>query len=201
MEPARTIDGESAANLGLYQTRLVADHEGAEQWTVRVALRDRRGALAAIASSFAGAGIAVCSAHIATGPGGVVIDVFRVDASEWTDWDRVRSRIDAGLVAGYGRTPSEAVDATLAIAPDGTGARSIIEVRAEDRVGLLAKVAAAISRAGVEIHQATITTIGTEAIDVFEVTGRTGAALTAADKRALRAAFAGKRVRRSVRRR
>lgn len=200
MEP---IEGEPvmAANLGLYETRLVADHDGREQWTVRVALRDRRGALAAIAGSFAGAGIAVCSAHIATGPGGLVIDVFRVQAPEWTDWDAIRVRIDAALAAGYDRMPPEAVSATLAIAAGATGGRSIVEVRAQDRVGLLAKVAGAISRAGLEIHQATITTTGTEAVDVFEVTGRTGGALTAADERALRAAFAGKRLRRAIRRR
>jgi len=190
---------ESAPNIGLYETRLVADRDDRsadESWTVRVALRDRRGALAAIAGSFARAGVAVRSARIATGPGGIVIDVFRVQAAEWTDWDGVRRTIDASLAAGYDRLAVEAVDATIAIAHDPSGARSILDVRAADRVGLLARVAGAISRAGLEIHSATIATSGREAIDTFEVTGASGRGLTAADERALRSALAGRRVRR-----
>lgn len=189
---------EAIPFIGLYEARLVADYGGGERWTVRVALRDRRGALAAIAGAFAGARVAVCSARIATGPAQMVIDVFEVRASEWTDWEAVRAGIEAALVAGYDRIRLEPVEVAVRVglAPGGHG--SIVEVRGADRVGLLARVAGAMARAGLEIRQATITTEGLEAIDTFEVTGRAGGPMTPADERALIGALAGKKVRRGI---
>lgn len=187
---------DTAPGIGLYRTRLVADHMDGDRWTVRVALRDRRGALAAIAGSFAGAGIAVCSARITTGPGGIVIDVFSVRAALWTDWDAVRCAVDAALAMGWERMPVEPVDVTVAVEDNLLRGRSVVTVRAPDRVGLLARVAGAFTRAGLEIHDAVITTEGKEAVDVFEVTGAAGGPLTAGDLRAVRSAMAGRRVRR-----
>lgn len=191
---------EAIPFIGPYEARLVADHGGGERWTVRVALRDRRGALAAIAGAFAGARVAVCSARIATGPAGMVIDVFDVRASEWTDWQAVRGAIGAALVAGYDRIPPEPVEANVRVGPAPGGRASIVEVRGADRVGLLARVAGAMARAGLGIRQATITTEGSQAIDTFEVTGLDGGPMTPADERALTAALAGKKVRRGIRR-
>lgn len=193
-------EAKSIPFIGPFEARLVADYTGDDRWSVRVALHDRRGALAAIAGSLAAAGVAVAAARIATGPAGMAVDVFDVRAPEWTDWEGVRRSIGAALVAGSGRLPIERVDAEASVRASPDGRRSIVDVRAADRVGLLARVAGAMTRAGLEIHAAVITTEGTEAADTFEVTGPAGGPLTAADRRALTAALAGKKTRRGIRR-
>jgi [protein-PII] uridylyltransferase len=50
---------------------------------------------------------------------------------------------------------------------DGTTGRLIIEIRASDRAGLLARLTAALERAGVDIEWAKVTTVGSMVDDVF----------------------------------
>jgi [protein-PII] uridylyltransferase len=50
---------------------------------------------------------------------------------------------------------------------DSTPGRPIIEVRAADRPGLLARLAAALERAGADVVWAKVTTRGSTADDVF----------------------------------
>jgi [protein-PII] uridylyltransferase len=70
---------------------------------------------------------------------------------------------------------------------------TIVEVQAEDRHGLLYRMAYALSQADLHVHMATVSTVGDVAIDIFYVTGRDGAKLDDQSERALRLAFGGKR--------
>jgi [protein-PII] uridylyltransferase len=69
---------------------------------------------------------------------------------------------------------------------------TIVEVRAEDRAGLLHRVAEAFSRAGVQIHHATVDTIDGVAVDTFLVTGRDGHKLDRRGQADLRLSFEGR---------
>src|SRR5258708_38262251 len=68
---------------------------------------------------------------------------------------------------------------------------TIVEVRAVDRTGLLNRVAAALARAGAQIHTATVATVDGVAVDTFLVTGPDGHKLDESGERALRIAFQG----------
>jgi [protein-PII] uridylyltransferase len=64
---------------------------------------------------------------------------------------------------------------------------TIVEVRAHDEPGLLHKVASAISAADATVTGAKVDTLGSEVIDSFFLTDRSGAALSPAHASAVRA--------------
>ncbi len=70
--------------------------------------------------------------------------------------------------------------------PDG---RTVIELVAADRPGLLSKVGSTFMDQGVDIDTAKIMTIGERAEDVFYVTDELGQTLTAAARKELKAAL------------
>jgi [protein-PII] uridylyltransferase len=56
---------------------------------------------------------------------------------------------------------------------------TVIEVRAHDRPALLHRIGAALAAAGVDVRSALVTTLGSEAVDVFYVVGADGDPLSA----------------------
>ena len=62
---------------------------------------------------------------------------------------------------------------------------TVVEVRMHDRPGVLYSVAKAISRTGVDIRAAIVSTLGAEAFDTLYVTDVAGNALTEAQARLL----------------
>jgi Kef-type K+ transport system membrane component KefB/glycine cleavage system regulatory protein len=162
------------------------------EWTVHIVTMDRPGALAAITRAFADCGVPVLEAWIATWANGAIVDVFRVAAPRDTDWAAVRdaaATVLSGTLLNGGQTPIEGrVDLDNVASPWHT----IVEVRAQDRTGLLRRVAEAFARAGVQIHHATVSTIDGVAVDTFLVTDRDGHKLGPHGERDLRLAFEGK---------
>jgi [protein-PII] uridylyltransferase len=67
---------------------------------------------------------------------------------------------------------------------DGTSGTLIIEIRATDRAGLLARLAGALERAGVDVVWAKVTTRGSMVDDVFCVVPPSGASEATSDVRA-----------------
>jgi [protein-PII] uridylyltransferase len=67
---------------------------------------------------------------------------------------------------------------------DGTSGNLIIEIRATDRAGLLARLASALERAGVDIAWAKVTTRGSMVDDVFCVVPPSRASEATSDVRA-----------------
>lgn len=185
--------------LGENEVRLHADlASDPDGWIVHCAVRDRLGVLATIANTFASVDISVESAQISTWRSGVAVDVFEVRA-KGVQWDAVRAEIAKRLAEG---TPSEPVVVDGFVSFDNLASpwHTIIEVQARDRSGLLAKVASALSGAGVDIHQATVATRDGVAVDTFWVSGPNGGKLDEPGEKAVRAAFAGKGVSRKMRR-
>lgn len=183
------------------EVRLHADRIGRDTYSLDVVTRDRPGALATLTGALTSAGIGVQSASCSTWRTGVIIDVFTVTATDGTDWDRVRSTIEAAFAHGNGLSV-EPIDGIVQIDNEASPWHSIVDVRAIDRAGLLNKVASALARSGAQIHFATARTVDGVAVDEFAVTGPTGHKLDADGERRLRVAFEGRtpRARHSIRR-
>jgi [protein-PII] uridylyltransferase len=80
------------------------------------------------------------------------------------------------------------------VVPGASESATVLEVRAHDRPGLLHRIGSSLAAAGVDVRSALVSTLGSEAVDVFYVVGADGRPL--ADDRAravaleLRAALA-----------
>jgi UTP:GlnB (protein PII) uridylyltransferase len=167
-------------------------HLSVGEWTVHVAAVDRPGALAALAGAFAEHDVPILEASISTWPNGIAADVFRVAAPANVDWEAVRDTA-AQALARHGKDGKPVpIEGTIEIDNAASPWHTIVEVRAEDRAGLLHRVAEAFSRAGVRIHHATVRTVDGLAVDTFVVTGRTGYKLGTGEQRDLRLSLAGK---------
>jgi [protein-PII] uridylyltransferase len=55
---------------------------------------------------------------------------------------------------------------------------TVLEVRAHDRAGLLHRIGAALAAAGVNVLSARVSTLGSDAVDVFYTVGPDGQPLT-----------------------
>ena len=75
----------------------------------------------------------------------------------------------------------------VAVAAGGSRGTSVLEVRAHDAPGLLYRVARAVASAQATIQGAKVSTLGSDAVDVFFVTDVGGGVLTTERMDALRA--------------
>jgi [protein-PII] uridylyltransferase len=153
---------------------------------VLVAGADRTGFLLAVCRAFTANGVAVLDARLRTRADGIALDTFHVSddrtGTEVTPdrWERIRRDLEAALtgdrdvrpalrrrVAAYRRDEHDPAD--LAVRASRTGRHTVIEVRAPDRVGLLADIVEALHAEGLDVHLARIDTMGHRARDVFYV--------------------------------
>jgi Kef-type K+ transport system membrane component KefB/predicted amino acid-binding ACT domain protein len=162
------------------------------EWTVDIVTMDRPGALAAITRAFATCDVPILEAWIATWANGAIVDVFRASASRDVDWDRVRDAAVTGLAGVSTNGGPQAIAGRLDLDNVASPWHTIVEIRAEDRTGLLYKVADAFAKAGIQIHHATVRTVEGCAVDTFLVTDRSGRKLGPQGERDLRLAFEGK---------
>jgi Kef-type K+ transport system membrane component KefB/predicted amino acid-binding ACT domain protein len=163
------------------------------QWTIYVAFHDRPGALAAITGALTECEIPVVEAWITTWPNGLAADVFLVAAPANTDWDRIRKASSSALAHHAAKNGKpERIQGQLEIDNAASPWHTIVEVRAEDRTGLLHRVAKAFSRAEVVIHHATVQTVDGVAVDTFLVTGRDGHKIDRRAQSDLRLSFEGR---------
>jgi Kef-type K+ transport system membrane component KefB/predicted amino acid-binding ACT domain protein len=185
------------APLARGEVRVHADPDlNAERWTVHVVMHDRPGALAAIARAFARCDVPIVRAWVSTWSNDTIVDVFHATAGRHADWGALRSMIQASSEATEVNGGPQPIDGSLHIDNVSSPWHTIVEVRAEDRTGVLSRVADAFARAGIAIHYATVQTIGTVAVDMFLVTDRNGHKLDANHEQRLRLAFEGKPLRR-----
>ncbi|MER7349581.1 [protein-PII] uridylyltransferase [Streptomyces aurantiacus] len=66
----------------------------------------------------------------------------------------------------------------VTVASEGSRRATVIEVRAQDAPGLLHRIGRALEAAGVRVRSAHVSTLGSNAVDAFYVTGEDGAPLT-----------------------
>ncbi|MFI6943542.1 [protein-PII] uridylyltransferase [Streptomyces sp. NPDC050418] len=79
------------------------------------------------------------------------------------------------------RRGAVAPPARVSVAPAGSRLATVIEVRAQDAPGLLHRIGRALEAAGVRVRSAHVSTLGSNAVDAFYVTGPEGAPLAAGD--------------------
>ncbi|MFD6419649.1 [protein-PII] uridylyltransferase [Streptomyces sp. NPDC060194] len=73
----------------------------------------------------------------------------------------------------------------VTIAPAASRHATVVEVRAQDAPGLLHRIGHALEAAGVHVRSAHVSTLGSNAVDAFYVTGPDGAPLPAVDAAAV----------------
>ena len=158
---------------------------------------DTPGLFAKVAGVLALNGGSIVGASAFTRDDGAAVDTFTVvrptgAPASW--WARVEGDLVdavAGRLALRARVARRArqddrrlrklpdVPTTVEVADDESGSTSVLEVRTQDRVGVLFAVADALAELELDIVVARIQTLGHEAIDVFTVRDATGQPLDA----------------------
>lgn len=159
-------------------------HQGTTSLVIAAA--DRPGLLGVVAGVLALHGIGVLDARLLVSSDGVVLDTFHVSnarrpgrVSDHTldlvsrDLSRVLER-DLDLEAALShrrkashRTPTSGIAHEVRFSTDRSTGEDVIELRADDRPGLLHDIAATLFEAGLDIRLAKIETRGSRVIDVF----------------------------------
>ena len=159
-----------------------------------VCTRDRPGLFAMLSGVLAAHGMNILAARIATSRDDVALDAFRIsheegdvapDAERWERAERSLRRVLAGeanveeLVRRSER-PSilqrrrRRVPTTVEIDNEVSREYTVLDVFAEDRVGLLFTITNTLYHLWLEIHLAKITTMVDQVLDVFYVTDHEG---------------------------
>ena len=158
-----------------------------------IATRDVPGLFSLIAGTLAAHGINILSAQIHTRADGIAIDTFQVNdpvGEPVTEEARWRRTLDAlrrvvtgeetveALLAKWraGRAPSGMVAGPPKIAVDNllSDSYTVVEVKCQDRVGLLYAITRTLSTLVLDIGSARIATDIDQAYDTFYVTDRQG---------------------------
>jgi [protein-PII] uridylyltransferase len=184
---ARMIDEADAAGRNLTVSFRDDVVRGATEVTVLTS--DHAGLFSQIAGALALSGVNIVDARIATLSNGMALDTFWVQdaeggpASDKAQRTRVSDCID-GVLTGRiwltselprrrSRLPSRAevfkVPPRVIIEGKGSKAHTIIEVNGRDRAGLLYELTSAMTRQGLQISSAHISTYGERVVDVFYV--------------------------------
>lgn len=180
---------------------LAADPDDASR--VVVAGTDRSGFLLAVCRAFTANGIGVMDARLRTRADGIAIDTFHVcddrtgGAIDPARWERVARALDATLAGELDLRPrirervsayrlGETDPSSIEVRAAAESRATVIEIRAKDRVGLLADVVEALHAEGLDIDLAKIDTMGGQARDVFHVRRVGVPIVVAADLAALR---------------
>jgi [protein-PII] uridylyltransferase len=138
-------------------------------------------------------GFSLDSYHVLEEDGTPISDNERLDEIERALWDSLQRADDASLAVSRRaprqvrvfRTPTQ-----ITLSVDERNRRSVLELVAGDRPGLLCDVGKVLWEERVDLHGAKIATLGERAEDVFYVTGRDQQPLDAAAAERLRAKLA-----------
>lgn len=116
-------------------------------------------------------------------PDRLTADLRRALAGELDLAEGLRRREQAYQVSGL-RHPGPVVT----LAPESSSRTTALQVRAHDRAGLLYWIAGALADAGVDVHGAKVSTLGSEVVDVFFLADRAGGPLSEPQAQAARLA-------------
>ncbi len=168
-------------------------------WELVVSTVDVPGLFARIAGVLAGHNVNILSAQIHTRKDGHALDIFHltspvVDAlDDPRRWERVLADLEgaitgrlrvADLVARrqrpsvLGGRPRPKVATSIEIDNEASDTHTVIDVYAQDRIGLLYSITSALAHLGLTIALAKITTKGDRAEDVFYVSDIFGQKIT-----------------------
>jgi [protein-PII] uridylyltransferase len=156
---------------------------------------DQPGLLAAIVGVMALRGQSVQSAVATTDAGGTAVDTFtlRPDFDREPDWSGIREDIAsalAGTAALADRVDERAhryrsgaggaarpADPVVLVHLEAASGATVVEVRSQDDVGVLFRIARTITGLGLDIHQARAVTLGNAVVDTFYVRDDQGRAV------------------------
>ncbi len=166
------------------------------RWRVEVAARDRQGLLATVSGVIADFGLDIVDAAVATWADGAALDTFlvqqeskaglepgEIDALPAPDPVALEARIVAAFSEPLESAPNP--DADVRFDDHASPWYTICEVRSPDRRGLLRILTAAMASAGANVHSARLVTVGSSAVDRFELTDRNGRKLDDSTKTAV----------------
>ena len=166
--PETTESRDLVLPTGGLSVEVWPDRDGS---VVRVIAGDRLGLLADAAGMLALSKASVRSLRAWTQDGHGV--------SEWSvaqdrlDPAVLRQRLDAVVTGRVDldsrlRSPrAEALDPIVVVRPEASASASVVEVRAEDRPGLLRQVFATLAELRISVRSAHVATLGPQAVDVF----------------------------------
>ena len=183
------------------RARLIAEDAGAME--VFVHSPDRDGLFAAILATLDRMGFAIHQARVLVGPGGAVFDTFEVlpaDSYASRDPQEVAAGLQRALAGPLDevRTSRRAASRLLKhfrFAPriefrdSLDGQRTLLNLVAPDRPGLLADVAQVLRAQRLRVHDARIATFGERAEDLLQITDEADRPLSAPAQEALREAL------------
>lgn len=157
----------------------VEDHHGGSLLTVVTA--DRPGIAAQVAGGLALQGLAIRSVRlVAVGDAAASLwEVTRPDLDAAALRERLRPVLagEVDLPARLRLKPVEGATSRVSIVPQSQQTATLLEVRAQDRRGLVWTVSHAIAELGFSIRSAHLSTYGDEVRDVFYVVDEAGDAL------------------------
>ena len=164
---------------------------------VTVVAPDRRGLLATLAGALAAAGLDVTEAGLFVTTDGVALDVFRADdpfGRVAEDPDAVVALVEGALVGSldvaarvaerrraYTHRRGPVGPVTVRIAPEESRTDTVVEVHADDDIGLLARLTGALADLGLDVRLAKVATLGERVVDTFYVRTAAGARITDAE--------------------
>jgi [protein-PII] uridylyltransferase len=180
--------------------RLVADWRiGADKscTELTVCAQDRTGLFAAMAGTLTGSGINILSVDVYTREDGYVLDTFKLTDTvhggpvREERWRAVEGDLQAAVTGQFdvaaaveswrvrvprraGRRGYRPISPSVRFDAASSVDKTVVEVRAEDELGLLYKIASTLSGVGLDIHFAKIATEKSHALDVFYVTDSRG---------------------------
>jgi [protein-PII] uridylyltransferase len=173
--------------------------EAAEQGsTVTVVTGDRVGVLAAVSGVLGEMRVSVRSARAWTQEH-VAVSRWQVEDA-YVDGALVRGRVQAALDGRVDpgerlRRTARTLTPSVAVRPEVSRRATVLEVRVEDRPGVVHLVCRALARIEVVVRSAHVSTVGPQAVDVFylqeEGAGALGDERAAAAAHAVRAALTG----------
>jgi [protein-PII] uridylyltransferase len=172
-------------------------------WSLAVATLDRPFLFSNICGVLAGFGMNILRGHAFTNPNGLVLDVFQfTDDERFLELNRdahgsmlaVLQDVVAGRaeVTALLRGREQSVfqkkaprfDPVVRIDNDTSGRYTILDIIADNALGLLYRISRVISQHGCDVDLVLIATEGEKAIDVFHIT-KAGSKLTGAEQHSL----------------
>ncbi|MFC7624139.1 [protein-PII] uridylyltransferase [Microlunatus sp. GCM10028923] len=173
------------------RSRIIVEEKPAGLQVI-IATRDRLGLFGDTAGLLAAHGIAIRSALLST-IDGIAVNTWRVESAGATDLpdpaylikqlERL-GRGEPGVLEAIRRREERVQNAGaepwVAVVPDASESASVIEIRANDRRGLLYAYGRALTGVELSIRSAHIATLAGQAIDTFYLTERDGAVPTPA---------------------
>jgi [protein-PII] uridylyltransferase len=164
---------------------------------VTVVARDRPGLLATLAGALTVCGLDVLSANLFGTSDGLALDVFRAAdpfGRVGDDDDRVRTTIERALAGeidmgseieerrrSYPSRNARPGGVHVVVDPAASETDTVVEVHADDAVGLLYRLASVFAALGLDVRVAKVSTLGRRVVDSFYVHDESGAKLDDAD--------------------